>query len=67
MAHEPKKRHAKAAKRTRRASIKLASINISTCTNCQSPILSHIACRNCGFYAGKAVNSAKAEVKVTRA
>ncbi|MDD5147271.1 MAG: 50S ribosomal protein L32 [Candidatus Daviesbacteria bacterium] len=65
MASEPKRRHSKARKRTRRAAIKLA-INLVTCKNCSKLTLPHVVCKECGFYGGKAV-TAKQKVKVTKA
>jgi large subunit ribosomal protein L32 len=62
MAGEPKRRHSKARKRTRRASIKLEAISLMVCKNCGAKTQSHIACRECGFYAGKAVGAQKAVV-----
>ena len=67
MAHEPKKRHSKAAKRTRRASIILKGVNLLVCKNCQSKILSHTVCKNCGFYSGQKTVESKAQVKVVKA
>lgn len=67
MPHEPKKKHSKAAKRTRRAAIILSSVKLVICSNCQQKTLAHMACRNCGFYDGKAVKGFKEQVKVTRA
>ncbi len=64
MANEPKRRHSKARKRTRRAAIKL-KVNLVTCKNCGKLTLPHIVCRECGFYGGKAVS--KEKVKVVRA
>ena len=65
MPHEPKKRHSKADKRTRRAAIKLDAAIFITCKNCNEKTLSHMACRRCGFYKGK--STGKAQVKVTTA
>jgi len=65
MPHEPKRRHSKAYKRTRRASITLGAIKLIQCTNCNSKTLQHMACRSCGFYAGKKVG--EEAVKVTTA
>ncbi|MCL4365805.1 50S ribosomal protein L32 [Patescibacteria group bacterium] len=65
MAGEPKRRHSKARKRTRRAAIKLA-VNLVTCKNCGKAILPHTVCKECGYYAGKAA-VAKQKVQVTRA
>jgi large subunit ribosomal protein L32 len=64
MASEPKRRHSKARKRTRRAAIKL-TVNLIACKNCGKLTRSHIVCPNCGFYGGKAVT--KEKVKVTKA
>lgn len=64
MAGEPKRRHSKARKRTRRASIKLSQAYVS-CKNCGKPTIPHIVCKNCGFYGGKAVT--KEKVQVTKA
>lgn len=64
MASEPKRRHSKARKRVRRAAIKLA-VNFVSCKNCGKPTMSHVICKECGFYGGKAVS--KEKVKVTKA
>jgi len=64
MPHEPKKKHSKERKRTRRAAITLKATNLMVCTNCSSKTLAHMICRNCGFYDGKIV---KAKAVVTRA
>ena len=65
MAAEPKRRHSKARKRTRRAAIKLAS-NLVACKNCGKMTDSHIVCISCGFYGGKQVKNATSAV-VTKA
>lgn len=65
MPGEPKRRHSKARKRTRRASIKLEAIALVVCKNCGAKTQPHIACIECGFYAGKLVGKQKA--KVTKA
>jgi len=64
MASEPKRRHSKGQKRTRRAAINLV-VNLVTCKNCGKPTRSHITCPGCGFYEGKAVK--KERVQVTKA
>lgn len=64
MASEPKRRHSKARKRVRRASIKLA-MNLVVCKNCGKPTKSHIVCTSCGFYGSKKVG--KEKVQVTKA
>ncbi|TSC63761.1 MAG: 50S ribosomal protein L32 [Microgenomates group bacterium Gr01-1014_93] len=50
MPQEPKRRHSKARKRTRRASIKLEAINLVVCKNCGVKTRPHMACIECGFY-----------------
>lgn len=63
MAAEPKRRHSKARKRTRRAAIKLA-VNLVSCKNCSKLAVPHTVCKECGFYGGKAIQ--KQKVQVTR-
>ncbi len=67
MPHEPKKRHSKADKRTRRAAITLKAVNLMVCKNCGEKTLSHMACRNCGFYGGEKTQDIKPQVKITKA
>ena len=60
MPQEPKKRHSRARQGKRRAAIKLTVRETVLCSNCQTPVLPHTICRNCGFYKGKEViNMAK--------
>ncbi len=67
MPHEPKKKHSKSVKRTRRASILLGSADLMLCKNCNAKTLAHMACRKCGFYDGQSVKSVKQKAVVTRA
>lgn len=66
MPQEPKKKHSKARKRTRRASIALSLTNTLNCPNCGAKTLPHRVCKECGFYGGKKVDS-KTVVKVIKA
>jgi large subunit ribosomal protein L32 len=66
MAQEPKKKHSKAVKRTRRASINLLAKPLAQCPNCNANKLSHMACPECGFYKGKITEAAE-RVTVTKA
>lgn len=66
MPQEPKKRHAKSAKRVRRASISLEGARLIVCKNCGQKTLAHMVCRNCGFYGGKQ-SGLKLKAKVTKA
>lgn len=67
MAQEPKRRHSKARKRTRRAAIMLKSIGIIACKNCGKPTIPHIVCKECGFYGGKKNREANTKVQVVKA
>lgn len=57
MAGEPKRRHSRARKGKRRASIKLSIPNAIICSNCSEMMIAHSVCKNCGFYRGKEVIS----------
>ncbi len=46
----PKKRHAKARSRTRRAAIKLKIPTLVKCVNCGGLRFPHKQCPKCGFY-----------------
>lgn len=61
MPQEPKRRHSKARKGKRRASIHLQIPRVLTCKNCGSSILSHTVCANCGYYKGKQVVAVKSK------
>ncbi|OGE15398.1 50S ribosomal protein L32 [Candidatus Daviesbacteria bacterium RIFCSPHIGHO2_12_FULL_37_11] len=62
MAAEPKRRHSKARKRTRRAAISLSVVSLIVCKNCGNKTRPHIACITCGYYHGKATGRQKAIV-----
>lgn len=47
---QPKRRWSKARTGLRRSTWKLETKPLSTCESCGEPILSHIACPNCGKY-----------------
>ncbi|MEX2028532.1 MAG: 50S ribosomal protein L32 [Candidatus Curtissbacteria bacterium] len=46
----PKKKHAKARTRTRKAAITLRLPSLIMCPNCKGLRFPHRACSNCGFY-----------------
>ena len=52
MAH-PKYRISKQRKRKRRTHYKIEAPNVSSCSNCGAPKLSHHVCGECGFYNGR--------------
>lgn len=65
MSHEPKKRHSRARKGKRRASIKLDIASFVVCPNCKEAMLPHSVCKKCGFYNGKQVLTIN-KTKVTK-
>jgi len=66
MPAEPKRRHSKARKRTRRAAIKLVSLGLIKCSHCKELTPSHQVCQHCGFYQGRQVKR-KTNVQVVKA
>lgn len=66
MPGEPKRRHSKMRKRTRRAAIKLVETGLVKCSNCQGLTIPHQVCKNCGYYKGIKVKD-KSTVKVIKA
>ena len=53
MPQEPKRRHSRARKGKRRASIRLSIPNAIVCPNCNNMMTPHVVCKTCGFYRGK--------------
>lgn len=52
----PKRRVSKQRRNTRKsANWKLAMPGIAECPQCKEPVLSHRACKNCGYYKGSKV------------
>jgi len=51
----PKQRHTKSRRDRRRSHHALKKQNLSVCSKCGEPVLSHSACLNCGVYSGKEV------------
>ena len=49
----PKKKTSHRKQHQRRANWKAFSQTIVNCSNCNEPMLSHIACSSCGFYNGR--------------
>lgn len=66
MAQEPKKRHSKARKKTRRAAIILKKVAVIKCSNCAKETIPHQVCKHCGFYGSKKITT-KTDIKVVRA
>ena len=51
----PKRRTSKAKGASRMANWKLSAPTLTECPQCHQPKLAHRACKNCGYYNGKAV------------
>ena len=49
----PKRRHSKARRDSRRAHIKAVASTLTNCSNCGAPTLMHRVCGECGYYRGK--------------
>lgn len=67
MAGEPKKKHSKARKRTRRAAIKLTALSLVVCKNCGQKTLPHMVCKECGFYREKMIETGKKKLEIKTA
>ncbi len=50
---EPKKRLTSSRSGKRRSHIFLKTKNLSACSKCKSPIVSHRVCPTCGYYRGQ--------------
>ncbi|HCJ83311.1 MAG TPA: 50S ribosomal protein L32 [Parachlamydiales bacterium] len=57
----PRNRLSNARKNSKRSHHAKRPRNISACSNCQTPRLSHRICPHCGFYSGRVIIHAKAE------
>lgn len=53
MGGEPKRRHSRARKGKRRASISLSIPNAIVCSNCGIMTMPHVICKKCGYYKEK--------------
>lgn len=52
----PKRKHSKTRRDKRRgANSKMYASNLSVCSNCKKPRMSHRVCPYCGYYKGKPV------------
>lgn len=60
----PKKKHTRMRRGMRRsANWTIQAENLSKCTNCGSPSLSHQVCPECGFYQGELILPRKVKKK----
>jgi large subunit ribosomal protein L32 len=51
----PKKRRTKSQRKRRASHFALKGTNMSKCSRCDKPVLSHRACSACGYYRGRQV------------
>lgn len=51
----PKRKRSRARRDSRFANKGLKPAAITACSNCQTPLATHVACATCGFYKGKKV------------
>jgi large subunit ribosomal protein L32 len=51
----PRHKHTRASVGQRRMHLFIAKAALTTCPKCNKPILSHTACKNCGYYKGREV------------
>ena len=51
----PKRRHSKRRKNSRRAHDHLSAVSLGECPNCHEPRLPHRACPRCGRYNGREI------------
>ena len=61
----PKKRTGHSAQGHRRSNWKATKPEVTICTNCGEPVLTHTVCTACGHYKGKAVSLKAAAVATT--
>ncbi len=57
----PKRKRSRQRRDKRFANKGLSIGQIGLCTNCDFPLLSHTACKECGFYKGRKVLTTKSE------
>ncbi len=51
----PKRRHTASKRDLRRMHVRLKKPETAVCSKCNSPVLSHKVCPNCGFYKNREV------------
>lgn len=62
----PKRKRSRARRDSRFANKGITPKVFAVCANCTTPIMSHQACLECGFYKGKKVLNTKNERKLKR-
>ncbi|MFI5333364.1 MAG: 50S ribosomal protein L32 [Candidatus Babeliales bacterium] len=62
----PKRKRSRARRDSRFANKGIKVKAITSCKNCNNPLLTHAACTQCGFYKGVKVMSTKSERALKR-
>jgi large subunit ribosomal protein L32 len=62
----PKRKRSRARRDSRFANKGLKIKTITSCSNCNNPLMPHTACMNCGFYKGAKVLATKADRSAKR-
>jgi len=62
----PAQKRSKSSKLRRASHFGITKTKAKLCSHCQSPIISHRACANCGYYKGKEVLKIKSKVKLKK-
>lgn len=62
----PKRKRSRARRDSRFANKGVKVKAITSCKNCEKPLLTHAACTGCGFYKGIKVMATKAERSLKR-
>lgn len=63
----PKRKRSKTRRDKRFANKGIKVKSFSGCSNCQEPIIPHVACKNCGYYKGAKVMRTKEDRGAVRA
>jgi len=51
----PRHKHTRSSVGQRRMHLFITKAALTTCPKCKKPILSHTACKNCGYYKGREI------------
>ena len=62
----PKRKTSKARRDQRQSTKFIRPQSFAGCSNCESPVLPHQVCKDCGFYKGKKVLATKIERALKR-
>lgn len=62
----PKRKRSRARRDSRFANKGVEVKAITECSNCKTPLSTHSACKNCGFYKGKKIMTTKIDRAIKR-